>query len=280
MRWLNKLLTRLDAQTDAELGIEASDDQVTRRLPRRPSLNAATHEGHAQIAAALGRTEERDEVRHDIADLEEQLRHLGSPRLRTLGIVVLLFGEWLAASLLLGSFGIVGMERLVLSVALTAGLVFVTSLLVDAIPPPRPTPEAPKATRFRLAVALYTVLVAALAVARQATVDVDMAPSGVTRTAFSIVLLTLIVGPAFLVKKWLKERQPAAALQDLLRSLRHREKELSRDIARAESFAARLAEAASRWDEEAQQTLTEYRHTHRRRRAQTNELAPSRRRKS
>jgi hypothetical protein len=278
MRWLKKLLARLDAHADAEHGIDAPEDQVIRRLPRRIAFNAGTNEAHAQIAADLARAGELAEVRADIAEVEEQLRQMGSAGLRSLGVVVLLIAEFLAASLLLGGLGLVGIERLVLSAALTAGLVWLTGLVVEAIPLASRPPDAPPPRRFQFLVVLYTLLVTALAIARSATVEADVESTALSRGAYSVVLLTLTCGPAFLIKKWLSERRPAATLISRRTALKQRERELARRVARAEGVTARLAEEKERIDEAAEQLKAEYRHAHRL--AAANLSLPAKRRKS
>ena len=263
MRWLKKILARLDAVADAEHGVDAPDDQVVRRLPRRPAWAAATNERHAQVAAALSRAGELDEVRSDIADVDEQLRHLSSPRLLAVGIVVLGLGEFLAASLLLGGIGLTGVERFVLSALLTGGLVWLTGLVVEGMPPADRPAEAAPPTRWRLLATGYAILVIALAITRSATVEADVEGNGLVRVAYSTVLLALTIGPAFLIKTWLRDRRPAAALASRRRALKQRERELARTVARAEAFTASLADRADDWDQAADQLRTEYRHTHR-----------------
>lgn len=281
-RFMHKLLMRLAAEKDATHGIgpEAESDHVVRRLGVRPVLNTATHERHAQVAASLAKAAELDEVRHDLAVAEEERRVQPSPRLLGFGIALLLGAEFFAAMLLLSGLGLTGIELAILSAALTAGLVGLTGRVVEAAPTADAAPDTPPSARFRLLVGLYLLVVVALAITRSATVEADVEGNGVVRFAFGAVLLVLTVGPAWLLERWLRLRRPAAAIADRIRELKTRGRRLAREVARAEAFTARMAEAGQAFDETAEQLRAEYRSTHRLTRSRGSEsLTPSRRRK-
>ncbi len=123
-------------------------------------------------------------------------------------------------------------ERLILSAALTAGLVFLTGRVVEAAPS-KEQEAGPSSPPFWLLIGLYVIVVIALAVARGASVDADVEGGGVVRAAFSLVLLVIAIGPAWLVERWMRERQLPAALRSRLAALKGREKELARVVRRA-----------------------------------------------
>ena len=277
--WLARLGMYRDARIDAERGIEALDEQLQRRL-MKPTWAPQTDERHARITASLAKEGELDEVRRDIADLEEELRHLPSAVLLGLGIVLLLLSEALGASMLLAGLGVTGIERLVLSAALTAGLVFLTGRVVESARDREGSTATPSPLRWRLLVGLYLLMLLALAVARGASVETDVADSGIVRLAYSLVLLTIVAGPSWLVERWLRERRHPAALASKLSSLRGQERQLTRDVEQAQAALLKHSAQAAEFESAAQQLGAEYRLTLRRARTATADAsAVNRRRK-
>lgn len=276
--WLQKLLMHQNGRLDAEHGIEALDDQLKRYLGEKPVFSPAAHESHAQLTADMAKAGELDETRRDIADTEEQLRHLPSPQLLSVGILILLLSEFFAASLLLAGLGMSGIERLVLAMALTAGIVFLTGRVIEAAPSIRQT-DSPPGPHFRLLVGVYVILLAALAITRGASVEADVEGGGIVRAGYVLLLLAIAAGPSWLVERWMRERKLPAALLDKLAMLKRREKELARVVHRAERFAARLSEKAVAWEQSLGQLAAEYRLAHRRERATAPEALPAARRR-
>ena len=278
-QWLQKLIMHQNGRIDAEHGInDALDDQLKRRLGEKPLFAPAAHEGHAQLTADMAKAGELDETRRDIADAEEQLRHLPSPRALAVGILVLLLSEFFASSLLLAGLGMSGIERIVLAMALTAGIVFLTGRVIEAASPLGQIEGAPS-PRFRLLVVIYVVLLASLAITRGASVEADVEGGGLVRAAYVLLLLAIAAGPSWLVERWMRERKLPAALLGKLATLKQRERALARVVRRAERFAASLSEKAASFEESSQQLAAEYRLAHRRERSTSPEALPAGRRR-
>lgn len=278
---IQKLMARLDAEKDAALGIDAPEEQVTRRLPRKPSFSSSTNEHHAQVTAALGKEGELEEVRRDLEEVDERLRHLPSPRLLLVGVIVLGAAELLGTMLLLsGGLGLSGIELWVPSASLVAWLVWLTGRIVEAAPS-APDPEVRSSRLLQLFVALYILTVLALAVLRGASMDADVDGSTLLSLAFTAVLLFMAAGPSWLIESLWRQRKPAAALAGRRSALKAQERELAREVRRARAYIAKISDAAEDFEHAAEQIQAEYRHAHRLGRGAPPEAPPPvRRRKS
>lgn len=253
---------RRAALRDATQGVDSVEEHIVATLKLRPALSVVDNQRHAQALAGQKKRSELNEVRSDLMAAEEEARRHRSPLLLKLGVVGAFGAELLGSVWILNEFGLGSIERAVLGAALAAGLIGLTAQLAESVPSGAGLPPDPsRRSRFRRFLLLYTVVIAALAIARLEGRSDELTRAGAFSQAVLMVLVS--IGPAWAAERLIAKLRPAELALARWQLLKRRERILERHVFRAERFASQMSDATQAWDEQAAQLRAEYRLTHR-----------------
>lgn len=262
MRSYREWRMRQAARADAERGVEAEEDRLTEILGTRPAWHVRDNQRHAQIGASLKKVAALEEVKGDRETTEEHTRRHGNRALLKVGLVGAVLAEWIGSTWVLGGLGLGTLERTVLGLFLALALIGITVQLVKNQPEEGPAPEQqPAPSRFRWFLALYGLVIAALAIARLEEQSAELSRAGMFAQA--VLMVAISIGPAWASEKILRKLRPAEHDHIHWKRLRRRERELSREVRGAEAFTAGVSIRAQRFDEEAARLRAIYRIAHR-----------------
>jgi hypothetical protein len=253
---------RQAARADAEHGVQAEEDRLTEILGTRPTWQVRDNQRHAQIGASLKKAAALEEVKGDRETSEEHTRRHGSRVFLKMGLIGAVLAEWIGSTWVLGGLGLETLERTVLGLFLALALIGITVQLVKSQPEEGPASEPPPVTtRFRLFLGLYGLVIAALAILRLEEQSAELSRAGMFAQA--VLMVAISIGPAWASEKVLRKLRPAEHDHIHWQRLRRRERELSREVRRAEAFTAGMSVRTQRFDEKAARLRAIYRVAHR-----------------
>lgn len=276
---LTDIFNRRAARIDAQLGLESRGDRTLVALGAQPKLDTKNPE-HARWLFTLSQNHKREELREDIAQVEDELAKHESSLFLGIQIVVALGIETLGAVLLMKVLGLSPAERLPLAFGLAIALIGLTAAATHytvsgQTPAASKDPSRAELTANLLAklrrsaitmviLIAYALFVGAVTVIRIMSAAADSEGTLVEIVAQGVLMLATAIGPSFWAESLVRRRTPIRALEKYL-SRRHRRLKIAdREHERAQTQVDDMSRRTARWEADAARLGALYASEHRR----------------
>lgn len=275
MNIVRHLLTEHGARTDARHGLDSVEDRIVAECGPRPKLDPVANPEHGQLVAALAERVRIEELREDLARVEDELAKHMSPLLLGLGLLAAMAIEVLGALLIMRALQVPSNERLPLGLALAFALIGITAVVAHRTASRADDEkERAKGKTSRglswlkrsawtlIIVVIYTAFVGAITVIRlQSSAEGDGSPLEIIAQA--LLMLATCLGPAWMAEWLMRRRAPAVAVRKRHRLLARRIKDTERAYRKAQTAINQIARDGARWDLEAARRRALYATTYR-----------------